>query len=414
MSPPGPLLRNDTFSNNGLNGIYIRAEVANSGIAEATNAVQYPEQPQHRRWGCQLRPRIDPYPYLLTSQAGDRFPGPGSCMSRCVLSDQHQRPALCRSPACSSSSRHGSCSPDPSVRSSLNVGDQTPTSVDVRLEQGTASARSGRRRPDLRPGRMPAEPRSPASPEPELQVSNSVGPGEGDLHLAQRRRTATTSYFDPISQAVTTTIVQALADCSGRVGHLAADREHDRPERRSRRRPLGCRPDRLPELATRSSTRPIFRFGGGCHQHQRPGPARNTPVLSIGGIRQRWRARVSITNDEFNDNTDVPINTWTPTPLLADRPDQRPLQSGDPFIHGNVFLNNGLQRRGRDQRHDRAQRGPAQPGLVNSVWTGTRLHLHPPRHDRARALVAAGGIFRSCRPTPRASFCPRSRRRPSP
>ena len=62
----GPLLRNDSFNNNALNGIYIRANQAN-GVAEATDAESYPTNPT-TKGGSVNYVLDDPYPYILTSQ----------------------------------------------------------------------------------------------------------------------------------------------------------------------------------------------------------------------------------------------------------------------------------------------------------------------------------------------------------
>ena len=62
----GPLLRNDSFINNGLNGIYIRAEVS-SGVAEPTDAIVYPDNPI-TGGGSANYVLDDPYPYLFTSR----------------------------------------------------------------------------------------------------------------------------------------------------------------------------------------------------------------------------------------------------------------------------------------------------------------------------------------------------------
>ena len=62
----GPLIRNDTFANNGLNGIYIRANVG-YGVAEPTDAESYPANPS-TAGGEDNYVFNNPYPYLLTSK----------------------------------------------------------------------------------------------------------------------------------------------------------------------------------------------------------------------------------------------------------------------------------------------------------------------------------------------------------
>ena len=60
----GPLIRNDTFTQNSINGIYIRAEA--NGVAEPTNSINYAFNPT-TLGGIRNFTLDDPYPYVLTA-----------------------------------------------------------------------------------------------------------------------------------------------------------------------------------------------------------------------------------------------------------------------------------------------------------------------------------------------------------
>ncbi|WP_435005816.1 Ig-like domain-containing protein [Tundrisphaera lichenicola] len=316
----GPLIRNDSFLRNGLNGIYIRAE--SSGIAEATNAVSYPNNPS-TAGGARNYVLDDPYPYLLTS----RLVLGQSLVQETGGTQANLANRLYINPGMILKFSRGSSLELVNSGASLNVGDQTY----IR----------------------------------EFDANNSVGPNSPGFvanspNLAQAILTsinddaATTFFFDPISQ-IRTTIVQPLPAVPGGSGIL-----QPKP---------GAVPDAARwggvtvasgAVAVINSTN--LRYGGGSVNS---GSGTGTQhVLEL--LNGNSGAKISVTNNVFSDNADAPINAQ-PNSFLAADP-QRPLQSGNPFIHGNVFTGNDLNGVSVQGGTD----GINRPNLtVDSVWAGS-------------------------------------------
>ena len=317
----GPLVRNDQFVNNGLNGIYIRAQVT-SGLAQASNAIVYPTNPA-TSGGARNYVLDDPYPYLLTS--------------RLVIGD-----SLVQESGGTQTTSADRLYVDPGMivkfelgagvlidnGASLNVGDQTY----IRRFDG----------------------------------DNNYGPGSANFKansagLAQviftslNDDTATTSYFDPVAQT-TTTLVQPLAALPGGSGTLQPTPGNVPAAVR-----WGSVVINAGAIAVINSA--DFRYGGG---------VTNLPTGSTGALHvleidpgNGFGANVMVTNNTFTDNLDVPINLH-PNALMAGDP-ETPLESGDPFLHGNIFERNGFNGVG-------VQGGTGGVNTsnldVNSVWTG--------------------------------------------
>ncbi len=337
----GPLLRGDTFTNNGLNGIYIRGEIA-SGIAEPTNAVNYATN-SPAQGGARNYVLNDPYPYLLTTRlviGSSQLVESGGTQAPGGTSDR-----LYVNPGMLVKFVRGAALETTSASASLNVGDQTY------IRQYDGNRNFGPSDPNFRPN----------SPTLAKVVFTSFFDD-----------TASTSYFDPLTQQ-TTVLVQPLPAGSGGSG------------------PLQPTPGNVPDLARwggviidNSGTiavinSTIFRYGGGTVNTS--GGTGTAHVLEVGG--GALGARVSITNNTFNDNADAPINLQ-PDSLLAGDP-QRPLLSGDPFIHGNLFVNN-------DVNAVVVQGGTPLPNRPNlnhdSVWTGTDF-----TYVLRATIVLAGGLL---------------------
>jgi hypothetical protein len=333
----GPLIRNDQFINDGLNGIYIRAQVS-SGIAEPTDAIAYPTNPS-ARGGSANYVLDDPYPYLLTSRlvigtqliqesgGGQTFPSDRLYVDPGMMIKFELGAGVMVQDS-----------------GSLNVGDQTyikhydadntygPTFA-ARLPNGQPNPQAGQVNPNF--------------------VTNSPGLAHV-LFTSLNDDTASTSYFDPITQ-ITTTVVAPLPAVPGGSGALQPTPGHV-PD-----------PARWGGFLLRSSTIDVinsadFRYGGGVINT--PGGSGTQHVLEINpedGIG----SHVMITNNVFNDNLDVPINL-SPNAIEAGDP-QRPLLSGDPFLHGNVFQRNGLNGVGVQGGTGNVNTSNLE---TNSVWTG--------------------------------------------
>jgi hypothetical protein len=341
----GPLLRNDQFLNNGLNGIYIRAEL--NGLAEPTNAVAYPTNPS-TDGGSRNFILDDPYPYLLTSELviGQQLQVETGGLQSGSADRLYIQPGMLVK------FEHGA-SLTVNANASLNVGDTTyikeydanPTfgpTFAATLPNGSANPLAGQTDPNF--------------------VAESTNLAKV-VFTSLNDDTASTSYFDTASQT-TTTIVAPLAAVPGGSGTLQPT------------------PGNVPAAArwggfTIASgavaviNDAVFRYGGG--EVNTPSGTGTEPVLTLLGDAGGDGSHVLITNNSFSDNSsdptvlnDAPI-VVSPDALLAADP-QRPLSSGDPFIHGNVFTRNGFN----GVRVLGGTDGLNIPNLhVNSVWTGS-------------------------------------------
>jgi len=345
----GPLLRGDSFIDDGLNGIYIRAQL--SGLAEPTNAVAYASNPS-ALGGARNYILNDPYPYLLTSVlvVGQQLQ---------VETGGNQNGTADRlyvNPGMLVKFEHGAALEVVSSSASLNVGDQTY------IREYDADHTVGPIFPALLPNGQ-ANPRA-GQPNPNFKANSSALAKV--IFTSLNDDTASTSFFDPISQT-TTTIVQPLPAVPGGSGGLQPT------------------PGKVPDLArwggvsiaagsvgVINST--ILRYGGG---------AVNTAIgtgtlqaLTLNPGNDTLGSHVSITNNEFDDNSNDPTTgnlnaaiSIQPNGILAGDP-QRPLLSGDPFIHGNVMLRNGYN--AVEVLNYRTSILPFHPANlnVNSTWTG--------------------------------------------
>ncbi len=333
----GTLLRADQFINNGLNGIYIRAAIA-SGIAEPTNAVFHAANPTSLG-GSSNFVLNDPYPYLLTTRLviGQQLlvetgGAQGGTADRLYVD-----------PGMVLKFEHGAALQV--LGGSINVGDQTyireydanhnvgPT-FGATLPNGQPNPQAGQINPNF--------------------VANSAGLSKA-IFTSLNDDAATSTYFDPISQT-TTTIVAPLPAVPGGSGAL---------------QPTPGRPvDPLArwggvELASGSVgviNGSIIRYGSGAVNTATGTGFLNALSIDGGGAG----ARLSLTNNIFDDNADVAVNL-NDNALLAGDP-QRPLLSGNPFIHGNLFLNNQFNGVGVAGGGSNIQ-----PVSLNhdSVWTGS-------------------------------------------
>ena len=336
----GPLIRNDQFLNNGLNGIYIRAQVS-SGLAEPTNAVYYPVNPT-TGGGSHNYVLDDPYPYLLTSRLLL-----GSALNVVDNSQLAPNDRLYVDPGMILKFEHAA-SLLIEANASLNVGDQTYIKeYDANHLVGPTFAAND---PSGTAGQV----------NPNFKANSALL--SQVIFTSLNDDTATTTYFDPIAQ-VTRTVVQALPAIPGGSGAL-------QPTPTNVPDPARWGGVTIASGAVGVINSANLRYGGGAINT--PAGSATQHVLELQGGNNNFflgtgtGSHVSITNNLFDYNLDVPINA-NPNALLAADP-TRPLNSGDPFIHGNVFQGNGLNGVGVDA----APLGINVPNLfVNSVWTGS-------------------------------------------
>ena len=348
----GPLLRADQFVNNGLNGIYIRGEIA-SGIAEPTNSVFYPTNPSSLG-GAANYSLDDPYPYLLTTRLvlGQRLlveqgGAQGSSTDRLYVD-----------PGMIVKLEHGAGIQI--LGGSINVGDQTY------IHEYDLNHKVGPTFPATLPNGQPNPQAGQLDP---TFVANSPNLSKA-IFTSLNDDAATSTFFDPISQT-TTTVVAPLPAVPGGSGSLQPS------------------PGRVPDLARWSGVElasgsvgvingAIFRYGGGAI-NTATGTGVINALLIDGGFAG---ARLSLTNSNFNDNADVPVNLQADA-LLAGDP-QRPLVSGNPFIHGNTFVSNTINGVG-------VIGGGSLINPVNlhhdSVWTGSDFTYV------LRSTIILGGAF---------------------
>ena len=341
----GPLIRRVTMVNNNLNGIFIRAE--QNGVAEPTNAVNYPLNPS-TMGGARNFVLNSPYPYLLTS--------------RLVMGDLYLQ------------ERGGSLSSEPD-RLYVQPG------MMVKLERGAAievnGSGIGARQPSLNVGDRTYINQFDASANfspllPNGQPNPSFKPNTtGDariLFTSILDDTASTSYFDPVTQ-ITTPIVSPLPSSLAGAGSLQPT-----PGNVSDAARWGSITVFSPGVAVIDEA--DIRYGGGTvntlEGSIQSGP-RGRHAIELAGAfgsgQNGSGTHVSITNNNLTDNADVAMNT-TADGLFAGDP-LRPLQSGKPFFRGNVLQRNGYNGLGvlgsrPGLREDSANN-------VNTVWDNTDL-----------------------------------------
>jgi hypothetical protein len=339
----GPLIRNDQFVNNGLNGIYIRANVG-YGVAEPTDAESYPT---NTTYGGSNYVFNNPYPYLLTSkmQIGEQLAIETSAVTNTTdrLSIIPGSLVKFETGAWLEIGQDDGFGLNQGTSASLVVGD--PTYINEYDNNNNIS------------------PSSPGFKANSSQLAKVIFTSFND-------NAATTSYTDPVTQVVTT-IVAALpalpasaltpAPAKGDWGGIQLD--------------AGSRD-------TINSA--IFNYGGGFINT--PAGASTLHALELNRSDAEG-SFVSITNNNFNNNADVPINT-SPNVWLATDP-SRPLSSGAPFIHGNVFIgndDNGVGVQG-GTLHNAGSAGNYANLDVNSVWSGSDF-----TYFLRDTIVLAGGI----------------------
>ena len=325
----GPLIRADQFANNGLNGIYVRANVG-YGVAEATDAVAYPANPTSA--GGQANYVFNsPYPYLLTSkmQIGEQL----SIETGAVVNTTDR---LYINPGSLVKFERGAWL---EIGQDDGFGEETGTAAGLVVGDPTYSKEY-----DLN---HLVNPSSPGFVGNSTQLAKV-------LFTSLNDNAATTFYTDPVTQ-VSTTIVAALPVLPA--GVLT---------------PAPAKADwggiQLDAGSRDTINSAIFDYGGGFINTPTGASTLHAIELNRSDAEGSF---VSITNNNFLNNADVPINT-SPNALLSTDP-TRPLNSGAPFIHGNEFIGNdenGVGVQG-GTAHNSGSFGNYANLDINSVWTGT-------------------------------------------
>lgn len=348
----GPLIRRTTVSQGSINGIWIRP-LTNTGNAVATDAVVYPNNPLSLG-GARNYVLDDPLPYVLTSVL--------DIGTQNVTSNPGQnlnvRNRLYVQPGMMVKSTTGGGIRVLTPGASLIVGDRTYiTRWDA---QATIDPVNGL-------------PTSPYGPADVGFRANTTGDARA-LFTTALDNTASTSFFDPVTQQ-TTIIVPAIDSLNSggtlqpTPGNVAAAARWGRIQINSGTMGTIDEAD--------------IRYGGG--NLNVPGGANGSPgvlqftgasgsVIFIPGqgfVQQPGSGtRFSVTDNNIYDNRDVPM-TITPNGLLA-ADTLRPLSSGHPFFRGNIFQRNlganGLLVEGTNNGSRQASNVN-----VNSLWDHTDL-----------------------------------------
>ena len=337
----GPLLRNDAIANNGLNGILIRAQVG-SGAAQATNATDVSNGNAGVRRNYVIN---NPYPYLLTSRlvlGQEQLVETGGVQAN-IADRLYVAPGMIVKVI-----RGGGI--DVSGAGSINTGDRTYINE---FDAGTDN-------PTLAGFR-----------------ANSAALANA-LFTSINDDTATTTFTDPATGAIRTVVpaLPALPNGAG-VNQPTVSNVPDVSR-------WGGIAIASGSIAVLNST--IFRYGGGSINTS--GGTGTRHLLEVGGSDFDG-AHISVTNNTFVANTDTAINLSAEALLAGDA--TRPLVSGNPFIHGNVFQSNDINGVGVTGGQ---LPGPLFPSNLNhsSIWTGSDF-TYVLRDTIVLGPVSGGGLL---------------------
>ena len=355
----GPLFRRLTFTNNALNGIYIRGEA--NGVAEATDAMSYPINPTNLG-GAQNYAVANPYPYLLTTPLVI-----GSVYEQETGGLQTTEPdRLYIQPGMMMKFEAGT---GIEVESLGTTGRQPSLNVGVRTYINEFD-----NNPNLSPVLVDG------SPNPNF-VANSTN-NATVLFTSFFDDTASTSYTNPNTQ-VTTQIVAPLPVSGTGTNNPYQPTPGNVP---TQARWGGIQIDSPAVAVINNAT---FQYGGG--KVNTPTGTEGRHVLEFAGAEailantgpfgfgnvtgQGTGTHVSITDNNFLYNSGAPMGI-TPDGLYAGNP-QEPLLSGAPFFHNNVMVGNDYNGLEVESVLPTAITGVIQReddnDDVNAVWPGTDL-----------------------------------------
>lgn len=350
----GPLIRRTTVGGSSINGIWVRP-LSNTGVAQPTDAVPIPNNPV-TLGGVQNYTFDDPLPYVFTSVIDigtqNSTTNPGTTTN---IKDR-----LYVQPGMLLKFEPGAGLRALTAGASLIVGDRTyirgwDALATVDPTNGLPISTYGPTDPNFKP--------------------NSTGDARV-IFTSALDNTATTAYYDPITQQSTTIVPPIDSLNTGGAGQPTPGNV-----------PSNSRWGRFQINSGVSGTidEAEFRYGGGTQNV--PGGNNGDPGVlqftgAAGGSFQfipgqgfvfsftGFGTRMSVTNNNFFDNNDVPMSI-TPNGLLA-ADTLRPLTSGHPYFRGNLFQRNpggnGLLVEGTNN-------GSRQVANVdvNSLWDATDL-----------------------------------------
>ena len=278
------------MQNNSLNGIWIRPQV--TGIAEASNAMTYPDNPASL--GGSINYTLDaPLPYILTSRLSIGIVQDVNTNNTNSTADR-----LYVQPGVMIKAAAGASIGIDNPAASLNVGDRTYIN--------------------------------------EWDLNNTISPLDPN--------------FKPPTVGDTGILFTSLYDDTATTFHVNADGTKTTyvPAINSANRGAGAaQPTKgaWGSVDIISGSRAVideaeFRYGGGFVNYQGHSQQSSNVLNFTGAFRGSGGTPVYITNNTFDNNQDAPM-AISPDGLLAGDP-QRPLQSGHPFFRGNVLVNNDI------------------------------------------------------------------------
>ncbi|HEY2157897.1 MAG TPA: Ig-like domain-containing protein, partial [Isosphaeraceae bacterium] len=342
----GGLFRRLGFFGNNLNGIFVQAEP--NGIAEPSDAMSFPVNPSNEG-GAQNYTLANPYPYLISAPmvVGSVFEEETGGLQTTEPDRLYIQPGMLVKLKAGTGIE---------VQSLGTTGRQPSINVGVRTYINEW---------DNNPGISPVL--ANGSPNPNF-VANSTN-NATVLFTSFFDDKATTTYTDPTTQ-ITTTIVAPLPIST--TNPFQPTPTSVPPQARWG----GIQIDSPAVAVINNAT---IQYGGGTVDT--PGGTTTRHALEFAGASALFGGgfggapsgagtgtHVSITDNNFQYNLDVPMNI-TPDGLLAADLDT-PLTSGAPFIHNNVMTNNGINGLGVAGSGQFRQGGPNILD-VNSVWPGT-------------------------------------------
>jgi hypothetical protein len=347
----GPLVRRTTVAQTSINGIWVRP-LSSTGVAEATDAIPYPDNPV-TLGGVRNYTFDAPLPYVLTAvlDIGTENLVDNLGMTDSVFNRLYIQPGMMIK------SEPGSGIRVLTAGASLIVGDRTYIS---RWDaQASIDPISG----------LPTSPYSPQDPNFK---PNATGDARV-LFTTAFDNTATTQFFDPLTQQ-STTIVPAIDTLNTKgVGQPTPGNVPD-PSRWGRLQLDTGAFGILDEADIRYAGGPLNVPGGTNNDDgavQLTGAAFLGFIPGQGFVSQDKGTRFIITNNNFTDNKNVGVSI-TPNGLLAGDT-LRPLSSGVPFFRGNIFQRNpegnGLLVEGQTGKGSRQ----VENDDVNSLWDSTDL-----------------------------------------
>lgn len=352
----GPLVRRTEVRNTSINGIYVRAEL--NGAIQPTDAIRYPNNP-NSLGGDQNYTFDDPLPYIFVARmvVGSRF------VHNSGLGQTGYGPRVYVQPGMILKFQRGAAIDVINSNSSINVGDRTY------INQF-----------DLNPSFAPTDPDF---------VPQKVGDARV-IFTSFFDDNATTFFVDPFTGNRTTIVPPIDSDNGGSANQPTPGNVPT--------------PARWGSVLVNSGAVAVideadFRYGGGTVNVQNGTiPARQVLSFPNAGGLSRFGittgalgTRAYITNNTFNDNQDAAV-AIDANGLLASDP-LRPLQSGNPFFRGNVFVGNdlnGIEVFGTPQnRAGNTAIGYPANLTVDSIWDDTDV----PWILRTTIVLGGAGTF---------------------